>query len=106
MNRGRKVADGTLGELRRLAGLPVRIRVEVASEVRAVAGDARAPWQAWSRIGERRFEIRCAEHEKVGVLRSLGTLPGTIVDVDVLQPSLDDIYARFLREEEGGETPG
>jgi Cu-processing system ATP-binding protein len=102
MNRGRKVADGTLAELRRLAGVPVRVRVRLASELRVAANDLRERWGAWHPAGDRMLEIACDESEKVAVLRSLAGLPGTIVDVDVLQPSLDDIYARFLQREEDG----
>jgi Cu-processing system ATP-binding protein len=98
MNRGRKAADGTLAELRRLAGMPVRIRVLLAEAAqRAVNDRGRAdPWEGWRRTGERMLELACEETDKVEAIRSLAHLPGVIDDIEIQQPTLDDLYARFL----------
>jgi Cu-processing system ATP-binding protein len=96
MNRGRKVADGTLAELRRLAQQPVRIRFTLRGDqvnlFPRIAGSA----LEWRRVSERTFEVSCAEQEKVEVVRQFtgGSLP--LDDVEILAPSLDDIYAHFL----------
>lgn len=105
LNRGRKVADGTMAELRRLAGVPVRIRLRLAEQPRLVVNDRGTAdaWRGWRRTGERTFEIACEETEKVETIQSLGRLPGAVEDIEILQPTLDDIYARFLARD-GGEA--
>ena len=96
MSQGRKVADGTMAELRRLAQRPVRIKLTIHDDhlelFPRIAGTA----LAWRRVGERTFEISCTEHEKVTVVRQFtdGTL--SVADVEIIPPTLDDIYAHFL----------
>jgi Cu-processing system ATP-binding protein len=90
MNQGRKMADGDLSRLRQLAGIAPRLRVRLAGEARALPGWHAAPGGA--------LESRCAEEEIVARLRAL---PGTVASVEILRPSLDDVYAAFLRRSEG-----
>jgi Cu-processing system ATP-binding protein len=96
MNHGRKVADGTLAELRRLAQRPVRIRFTLQDEhvtlFPRIAGTA----LEWRRVGERTFEVSCAEREKVEVVRQITDASLPVTDLEILAPSLDDIYAHFL----------
>lgn len=95
INQGRKVADGTLAELRRLARQPVRIRFtfhdDHVSLFPRIAGTA----LEWRRVGKRTFEVSCAEHEKVEVVRQFIEGSLSLDDVEILVPSLDDIYAHF-----------
>jgi Cu-processing system ATP-binding protein len=100
MDRGCKIADGRIEDLRRLAGLPVRIRVRLADEPRVAVNAGVNVWQRWTALGGHRYELTCEEADKVDALRSLGALPGRIEDVEVLQPTLDEVYARFLRRQE------
>lgn len=99
INQGRKVADGTMTELRRLAQRPVRIKFTIHDDhvtlFPRIAGTA----FAWRRVSERTFEISCTEQEKVTVIRRFtdGTLP--VADVEIIAPTLDDIYAHFLSAE-------
>ncbi|MBK3777437.1 ATP-binding cassette domain-containing protein [Azospirillum brasilense] len=79
MNRGRKVADGSLATLRGLAQLPVRIRLTLPS------GEV--------------METACANDDKVATLRQIACEGPEIADIEVLQPSLDEMYAHFLRRE-------
>lgn len=76
INRGRKIADGTLEELRALAGLPSRLHCVIDG----------AP---------RRIDLTQAE--KPAVLRSLLDQGATRITLE--DPSLDDIYAHFLQRE-------
>lgn len=92
MQRGRKIADGTLSDLRRSAGLPVRVRLTMAHEI------AVAP-EGWARIGKNRLERSCAEAEKLATLRDAQALPG-VVDMEIDAPGLDEMYAHFLRRED------
>ncbi|TWA83177.1 Cu-processing system ATP-binding protein [Azospirillum brasilense] len=79
MNRGRKVADGSLATLRGLAQLPVRIRLTLPS-------------------GEI-VETACANDDKVATLRRIACEGPELADIEVVQPSLDEMYAHFLRRE-------
>ncbi len=93
MNRGRKTADGAMSDLRCLAALPIRIRL------RLVGNEHAGLLEGWANLGERSYELRCLERDKVSVIRSLGTLDLAIEDVQILVPGLDDIYAHFLRRD-------
>ncbi|GAA4256804.1 ABC transporter ATP-binding protein [Azospirillum formosense] len=79
MNRGRKVADGSLATLRGLAQLPVRIRLTRPS------GEV--------------VETTCANDDKVATLRRIACEGPELADIEVVQPSLDEMYAHFLRRE-------
>ncbi|MBK3736890.1 ATP-binding cassette domain-containing protein [Azospirillum brasilense] len=79
MNRGRKVADGSLATLRGLAQLPVRIRLTLPS----------------GKI----VETTCANDDKVATLRRIACEGPELADIEVVQPSLDEMYAHFLRRE-------
>jgi Cu-processing system ATP-binding protein len=77
MSRGRKVADGTLSTLRQLAGIRPLLRMQ--------------------RDGGRIVETACDEAALPGLLR---TLPPGATGIEIVRPSLDDIYAAFLRQED------
>ena len=100
MNRGRKTADGTMSDLRRLAALPVRIRVRLAGGLRLAVNEGAGPLDDWARHGERSYELHCLERDKVAVIQRIGTLRLAIEDIEILSPGLDDIYAHFLRRDE------
>jgi Cu-processing system ATP-binding protein len=95
MNRGRKMADGNIGELRRLAGIRPRLRLRLPRTLRAVAngGD---PWSGWQRLPGDVLETECDEAAIPALLRGL---PSDALDVEIVRPSLDAVYAAFLREE-------
>src|SRR3954453_1899523 len=57
MNRGIKVADGTLDELRRIARLPIRIRLKVTEAGLANVPNWLGPVVAWRRINGHMIEI-------------------------------------------------
>jgi len=90
LDHGRVVADGSMTELRRLAMLPVRLRL-------ILVGDAAPDWVGGEaqRIGPRHFEVLCSQNEKMAVLRRAAGDP-LITDLEVLQPTLDELYGHFL----------
>lgn len=92
MQRGAKIADGSLSDLRRDANLPVRVRLTLGHEITT------AP-DGWQRIGTHRLERSCAEAEKLAALRDAQTIPG-LVDIEFDTPGLDEMYAHFLRRED------
>ena len=97
LREGRLVACGALARLRAEAGLPVRLRV-------TAEGNRAADIQA--RIGGRRLngasvEILCRPSEKMARLAQIAGLGGLVADLDVAQPSLEDLYRRYS----GGASP-
>jgi Cu-processing system ATP-binding protein len=99
MNRGRKVADGTLTELRRRARQPVVIRLTMPPAQSARLPAVIGPATAWRRVSPSAIEMSCTEDEKSAVVRQLGALPAEFVDVEIVAPTLDDMYAHFLMRE-------
>ncbi|RAI57129.1 ABC transporter ATP-binding protein [Roseicella frigidaeris] len=95
LDHGRVVADGNMTELRQLAMLPVRLRLTLAAEAVPdwVDGQAR-------RIGPRLFELSCLQEDKMTLLRRAAGDP-RVADLEVLQPTLDELYGHFLRNRAG-----
>ncbi len=93
MNQGRKVADGSISELRKLAGIRPRIRVRLPRLPRAVA-NAPDAWDGWSASSDGVLELSCEESEVSSALRGL---PSSAGDIEIIRPSLDDLYASFQR---------
>lgn len=87
LNHGRKVADGGLTELRNLAALEPRIRFRA---------DGATPdgFPGWSPQPDGFFERSCAEGEIGALLRSL---PFGARDIEILRPTLDQLYAEFRK---------
>ena len=100
VNRGIKIADGTIDELRGIARLPTRIRIRLAENDRASGNDWPGEAFGWRRINGHSFEIDAAPEDKVGVLRKATSADALISDIDVLPPTLDELYAHFLGQQE------
>ena len=100
MNRGLMVANGSLDELRYLARLPTRIRVRLKDEHAGGMPRCIASNPGLRRINGHVVEVAIATTEKMPLLRELTNEAAPIEDVDVVQPSLDELYAHFLRAQE------
>ena len=99
MNRGLKVADGSLQALRDIARLPTRIRVRARDDGMAEA----AAWfgeRDCRRVNDHMLEINTSHDGKIDLLRHAISAGSPIVDVDVVPPTLDDLYSHFLRSQE------
>ena len=100
MNQGRLVACATLAELRHAAGLPTRIHVAVppgrGAELSARVG-ARVHV---AHLNDRSVELTCAPDTKMEVLRGLSALGHDVKDLEIAPPTLEQIYAHFLRRED------
>ncbi|MBJ6125596.1 ABC transporter ATP-binding protein [Microvirga splendida] len=100
MNRGIKVADGTLDELRRIARLPTRIRLKVTGTGLANVPNWLGPVDGWRRINGQMVEIDAAPDRKIEVLRRATDEGAPVEDLDVIPPTLDELYAHFLLTQE------
>lgn len=96
VGNGRLVACDTLPGLSRAAGLRTCIRVAVpegkASGVARRIGDGvRVQY-----VNERAVELICRADAKMSVLREISTLGADVTDVDIMPPTLEQVYAHFL----------
>lgn len=95
LSKGRMVATGTLSDLRRVAALPVAMHVTAkngyASEIAAaLPGAIRA---------DGALRLSCAQEEKLPLLARIAGLGDRVADIDVVPPSLEDIYSHFSRRD-------
>lgn len=88
MKRGHKMADGTLLELREQAALPTQLLAYTEETLPA-------PWQ---RIAQGQWRTEVAQDEKSTAIAALYA-HCTPRDIDILPPSLDDLYAAFLQRD-------
>lgn len=89
--KGKLRAEGSLAELSRRAGLPIRIRVE-AAEGRVESVHARLGGE---RVNGHSVVITCRAEEKVGALARLAELGADVSDIDIALPDLDDVYRHY-----------
>lgn len=91
LRHGRLIAAGPLDDLRRAAGLPVRIRLAVRPD-----GGDRIVEQLGTadptRINDHAVELSCAIDEKLALVRRIVSLGVDISDIDITPPGLDEIY--------------
>jgi Cu-processing system ATP-binding protein len=100
MKAGRLVACGTLDDLRREAGLPVRMRISVTpGEAGAVAGRLGTDITL-DKVNEQTVDLSCIPGDKMTVVRRLADIGETVRDVDIAAPQLEEIYAHFTGKEE------
>jgi Cu-processing system ATP-binding protein len=95
MDHGRKVADGTLDDLRRQAGATTRIRIRLPDGI-VLHPPALAALPGHRVLSDGRVEIGCPETARVEVVRRLLAMPFPIADIEIVVPTLDDIYADVL----------
>lgn len=98
MSRGRVVADGTMEELRRIAKLPARIRLTIAPDKAEALLGALGPVAGLRKVNGRMVEFEAGPGEKIALVRR-ATEPGAAAeDVAVIPPTLDELYAFFLKQ--------
>jgi Cu-processing system ATP-binding protein len=99
MSHGTMVAHGSINELRRIAQLPAKIRLTVFGEAETIRnwlGGA----DKWRQLNGQVVEIDATPDRKIELLRRATDVGAPVKDVDVMQPTLDQIYAHFLRTED------
>lgn len=96
INRGIKIADGTIEELRRIAQLPTRIRLKLADREPGTVDRWIADTGRWQRVNGHMLEIDAAPEEKIQLLRRAAAEDAPVADLDLIPPTLDELYAHFL----------
>jgi Cu-processing system ATP-binding protein len=97
MNQGVMVAHGSIDELRRLASLPTRIRLNVSHGANGATATWLEPVRNWRQVSSRLIEIEATPQEKIGLLRRATDPDAPFDDVEVMPPTLDELYAHFLQ---------
>lgn len=95
LSGGKLVAQGSLGDLRRRADLPVTMHV--------TARNGYAPKIAEALPGAIQvggfLHLSCAQSDKLEILGRIAGLGDKVADLEVLPPSLEDIYSHFSRRD-------
>ena len=97
MNQGKMVANGTIDQLRHLAHLPTKIRCKAADGSADILTNKLSAAAVCRRVNGYTIEIDAMSERKLELLQLVTDLP--VLDVDVVPPSLDELYAHFLRAE-------
>jgi Cu-processing system ATP-binding protein len=100
MNRGIMVANGSIDELRRVACLPARIRLTVTGADVHAARKWLEPVEGWRQVNGHMIELDATPDQKIALLRRVTEQGSPVTDVDVVPPTLDELYAHFLRAQE------
>ena len=96
LSGGNLVAEGTLADLRARAALPVALLVRPAASG-AISLSASFPEAIACPDGLLR--LSCAQAEKLPLLARIAALGEGVADLDVIPPSLEDIYSHFSRRD-------
>ncbi len=103
---GRLQATGSLPGLRREAELPARIQITGLQESDIWLQRLNNAGHTTRSLGNNVIEVDAANGHKLALLRQL-LGEGTIEDIDILQPSLEDVYRFYmnrLADTTAGET--
>ena len=96
LSQGRLMANDTLHALRRQAALPIRLQISAHPG----AADQVAAQLSGGRRNGVMVDLTCAHHEKLTRLGHIAALKGLIDDVEIIPPSLEDLYSHFSRRDD------
>ena len=94
LSGGRLEAEGTLPDLRRKADLPVTL---IATPAAGRQGDVLAALSGAQPHGPGQVRLTCRQDQKLALLSAITALGAQIADLDLIPPSLEDIYTHFSR---------
>ena len=94
MNRGLLVAQGTLAELRSISQLPIRVSLDLAP-----GASVPPAWMNGESVASPHGRVMLVPDEasKMELLRVAAGDP-CVTNIEIAAPTLDDLYAHFLRE--------
>ena len=93
LSKGVMVANDSLSSLRRRAALPIQLQVTARPD----AVDEVARRLAGTRMNGARVDLTCRDDEKLNRLGQIAELGQMIEDLEVVPPSLEDLYTHFSR---------
>ncbi|MBU2980595.1 ABC transporter ATP-binding protein [Lentibacter algarum] len=95
LSGGKMVAEGSLPELRREAALPVSMQLHA---INGYDTDIMKAFPAAIRANGV-LQLACSQDEKLATLARISKLHSKLADVEVIPPSLEDIYSHFSRRD-------
>ncbi|WP_176248762.1 MULTISPECIES: ABC transporter ATP-binding protein [unclassified Sulfitobacter] len=95
LSGGKMVATGTLPELRREAALPIAMHI---TAINGYDGDILTAFPDAIRVGSA-LHLNCSQEDKLTTLSQIAGLKDKVADIDVIPPSLEDIYSHFSRRD-------
>ncbi|MCF7521844.1 ABC transporter ATP-binding protein [Neisseria sp. ZJ106] len=90
MRNGVKVADGSMDELHVQSGLPLTVSVRLKHE---------RPLSPRWQFSDGLYQAQCPAQERMALLAELGDI-SDLAYLDIRTPTLDDMYAQFLKRED------
>lgn len=96
LSGGELVAEGALADLRARAALPVALLVRPAP---GCASALAAAFPQGSQGDDGVLRLACAQSEKLPLLAGIAAFGKQVADLDVIPPSLEDIYSHFSRRD-------
>lgn len=93
LSEGQLVANGALTALRQEANLPVEMHITPNN---GYLPDIAALLPGSIRVGEG-LRVTCAQEDKLGTLAKITELGSKVSELDVMPPSLEDLYTHFSR---------
>ena len=96
VKQGKLLACGSIQELSRQAGLPVRTRLVVRPGSAASVAAQLPPHLEVNQVNDHLVDLNCAEAEKMAVLRHVAKLGEIVLDINISEPRLDEIYLHFM----------
>jgi len=95
LSGGRMVAEGSLPDLRSKAALPIALHVT------AINGYAPELMKAFPNAIQTNtgLHLTCAQEDKLATLAQISNLRSKVADLEVIPPSLEDIYSHFSRRD-------
>ncbi|MCW8842161.1 MAG: ABC transporter ATP-binding protein [Rhodobacteraceae bacterium] len=95
LSGGTMAAMGTLSDLRREAALPVSMQI---TALNGYENDILSALPEAIRVNDV-LQLSCSQDEKLETLSRIASLQGKLADVDIIPPSLEDIYSHFSRRD-------
>ncbi len=95
LSGGRLVAAGSLADLRRRADLAVMLHVTARDGHASQLADALPGAVVVAGV----LHLACPQDQKLALLGRIAALGDTVADLDVVPPSLEDIYSHFSKRD-------
>lgn len=99
IKNGKLVACGSLIDLAKQVGLPLRTRLTVAKGHTARVAEQLAAHLEIDAINDHSVDLNCPDSKKMSLLRQVTDLGDSVLDVSMTTPRLDEIYLHFMAED-------
>ena len=100
LHKGTALVAGTLDSLRTMARLPTIFRLRLRNGLTGKVPASFEGLAAGSVAADGAIELSCTADHKMEVLRRAQAIEG-LDDIEIMSPSLDQLYASFLQGEQG-----